>query len=97
MKSNSGLTRTASVSRQNAVLLLGGINTGPTVENETLSLSDGAIVKAALNSVWNAPVILSRQSDYRRACGEDIRNRRRYQRHRRLQQSEHRRIASYWF
>ena len=42
----------------NAVLVLGGIGTGPTVDNETLSLAGGAVLKAGLDSVWNAPVIL---------------------------------------
>jgi len=41
-----------------AVLLLGGIGTGPTVNSETLSLTAGARLKAGLDSVWNAPVIL---------------------------------------
>src|SRR5262249_5649575 len=42
----------------NAVLVLGGIGTGPTVNNETLSLSGGAILKAGLDSAWIAPVVL---------------------------------------
>ena len=42
----------------NAVLILAGVGSGPFVTGESLTLADGAVLKALVDSTWNGPVQL---------------------------------------